>query len=88
MVSNSFPVWPRNRLITAGLEPVLNYTEKLCIASFYRQYSTNIKLKIIKLKPVLIAMAFGHAGLRKLVLNLKIFHFDIFGKLTIIRCDN
>ena len=31
---------PNNRLI---------YTEKTCIASFYRKFSTNIKIKIIKL---------------------------------------
>ena len=28
-----------------GLEPVLNHTEKLCIESYYTQFSTNIKLK-------------------------------------------
>ena len=26
----AFPIWLQNRLISAGLEPVLNYTEKLC----------------------------------------------------------
>ncbi len=31
-VSKPFPVWLRNRLISAGLEPVLRPTEKLCIA--------------------------------------------------------
>ena len=33
----------RNRLISAGLEPVLSQTEKSCITSCYRQFSTNIK---------------------------------------------
>ena len=34
-----FPVWLRNRLISAGLEPVTSNTEKSCIASYYRQFS-------------------------------------------------
>ena len=42
-----FPVWLRNRLLSTGLEPVLSQTEKSCIASNYRQFSTNIKIKII-----------------------------------------
>ena len=33
-----FPVWLRNRLLSAGLEPVLSQTEKACIASNYRQF--------------------------------------------------
>ena len=32
------PVWLRNRLITAVLEPVLSPTEKSCL-SYYRQFS-------------------------------------------------
>ena len=43
------PVWLQNRLISAGLEPVLSNTEKSCIASYYRQFFTNIKIKIMKL---------------------------------------
>ena len=38
------PVWLRNRLISAGLEPVLSHTEKLCIVSYYIQFSSNIKM--------------------------------------------
>ena len=57
-----FPVWLLNRLISAGLEVVLSHTEKLCIASYYRQFSTNIKIKIIKLTPVFLALAFGPSG--------------------------
>ena len=38
-------VWIRNRLISDGLKPVLSHTEKLCIASYYRQFSTNIEIK-------------------------------------------
>ena len=39
----SFPVWLRKRLISAVLEPVLSHTEKSCITSYYRQFSTNYK---------------------------------------------
>jgi len=34
---------------SAGLKPVLSQTEKSCKAPNYRQFSTNIKIKIIKL---------------------------------------
>ena len=44
----SFPVGLPNRLISAGLEPVQSHTEKSYIKSYYRQFSTNIKIKIIK----------------------------------------
>ena len=30
---------------TVRLEPVLSHTEKSCISSYYRQFSTNIKIK-------------------------------------------
>ncbi len=63
---NIFSSMAWNRLLSAGLEPVLSQTEKACTGSNYRQFSTNIKIKIIK---------------------LKLFHFDIRGKLSIIRCD-
>ena len=42
-----FQVWLRNRLLYAKLEPVLSYFEKSCMASYYRQFSTNIKIQII-----------------------------------------
>ncbi len=64
------PVWLRNRLISAGLELVLSHTLKSCITSNYRQFSTNIKLKIIKSMPVLAARAFGSLGLTRLALIL------------------
>ena len=51
--SKLFPVWLRNQFISTGLETVLSHTEKLCIALYYRQFSKNIKIKILKLKPVL-----------------------------------
>ena len=79
-----FPVWLRNRLLSTGLEPVLSQTEKSFVASNQRQFSTNIKIKIIKLIPVFLARAFGA---KKTGFNLIIFHFDIRGKLFIIRCD-
>ena len=42
----------RNRLKSGGLEPVLGYTEKLCIAWYYIQFSTNIEMYNYKIKPV------------------------------------
>ena len=68
-----FPVCLRNRLKSAGLEPVLSNTEKPCIASYYRQIST-------------ILLLFVSPGLRPLDFNLIIFP-SIRGKLSIIRCD-
>ena len=50
-----FPVLLRNRLLSAGLEQVLCHTEKSCKESYYRQFSTYNKIKIIKLKPVLFS---------------------------------
>ena len=47
---NFLPVWLRNWLISAGLEPVLIHTEKLCIASYYIKFSTNIKMYNNKIK--------------------------------------
>ncbi len=44
---NNFQVWLWNRLLSAGLEPVLSQTEKSCIASDYRQFSTNIIIFIL-----------------------------------------
>ena len=41
---NKFPVWFRNRLIFAELEPVLSHTEKSFIASYDRQFSTINKI--------------------------------------------
>ena len=37
--------WLRNRLISAEKEPVLIHPEKSCIVSYYRQFSTSIKIK-------------------------------------------
>ena len=68
-----FPVWPRNQLISAGLERVLSHTEKSCFVSYY--ISMNIKNTIITLKPVLLARSFGIFGGNKTGFNLKIVHF-------------
>ena len=46
-----FPVSLRNRLISGGLEPVVSHTEKLCLASYYIQFSTNVKMYNQKIKP-------------------------------------
>ena len=46
-----------NRVIL-GLEPVLTHTDKSCIASYYRQFSTNIRIKIIKLIHALLDQSF------------------------------
>ena len=42
---------------SARLESVFSYTEKSFISSYHRQFSTNIKIKIIKLKWDMIARA-------------------------------
>ncbi len=61
-----------NRFISTGLEPVLSHIEKP-VASYYRQFSTNIKINILKLLPVLLNRTYGPSGLIKLVLILKFF---------------
>ncbi len=50
-------VLKRNRFIFAELEPDFNHIEKLCIGSYYRQFSTYIKIKLINLKPIFLAQA-------------------------------
>ena len=41
IILNYFTVWLRNRVTSAGFEPVLSNAEKSCIASYYRQFSMN-----------------------------------------------
>ena len=65
-----FPVWLRNRLIWVGLDMVLFQTAKSSIASDCRKFFTNVKIKTLVLIPVLLARAFGPAGVTKLVLIL------------------
>ena len=47
-----FSVCLSNRLLAAGLEPVLSHIEQSSI-TYNRHFSTNIKIKFIKLIPVL-----------------------------------
>ena len=79
-----FPVWLRNRLISAGLEPVINQTENPYVTSYERQFSTNIKIIIIILFTILLAWPLG---VIKTGFNLIIFLFYIYGNLSIIRCS-
>ena len=44
VLKNKILVWLHNRLISSGLEPDLSHTGKSCIASDYRQFSTNIEI--------------------------------------------
>ena len=58
--------------------------EKSCIASYYRQVSTNIKNRNKKLKPVLIAQAFGLFALLKLVPYYTL-HVTITGCIFVVK---
>ena len=51
----------------------LNNTEKSYIASYCRPFFTNIKIKIIKLIPVMLDRKFGPSTLTKLVLIFRFF---------------
>ena len=66
----AFLVFIRNLLISSGLEPVIIHTKKLCLASYYNQFSKNIKMYNHKIKTSVFARAFGISGLTKLVLIL------------------
>ena len=68
-------IW--NRLISGGLEPVLIHTnKKICLSSYYIQFSMNIKMYNHKIKTSSLARAFGISGPKKLGF-----------KLFIIRCE-
>ena len=54
--------------------------KKSCLALIYRQFSTNDKIKIIKI-PVLLSRAYNIDYI------LRIFQFNICKNLSIIRCD-
>ena len=41
-----FPLTLQTRLMSGGLEPVIGETEEACISFNYRQFTTNIKIKI------------------------------------------
>ena len=57
-------------------------------ASNYRQFSTNIKIKIIKFIPVLLARDLRPIRDNKKGFNRIFLSFYIHGKLSIIRCEN
>ena len=80
-----FSVWLQNRSISTGLEPVLSHTEKSCIASYYWQFSTNIKIKIIRYQ--FINLVLWYLLSIKTGFNLIFFHLNIRGKLSIVRFD-
>ena len=78
-----FKEWLRNLSLSAGLDPVLSHTEKLCIASYYRQFSMNIKVKMIK-----SILCFFSLDLRSLGLVLIFSSYNYASrKLSIIRCN-
>ena len=64
-ISNNFTVCPF--LISAVLEPILSHAEKSCIALYYKQFSTHMKIKINYLILVLLTRVFGSSGLKELV---------------------
>ena len=64
IIIKHFPVLLHNWLISFGLEVVFSHTDKLCIASYYILFSTNIKCIIIILKSVFWAPAFSISGLK------------------------
>ena len=70
----------------AGLKPVLGHTEKPCIVSYYRQFSMNNKIKIMKSLPVYLAQTLGLSGLSNQN-QLIFFHFAIRGKLSLIQSE-
>ena len=75
--------WLSTRLISGGLELVLSHTEKSCIVSYYRQFFTNIKIKLLKLKPVLLVPR----GRSPRLLSNYFFYFNIHRRLSLIRWD-
>ena len=64
-----FPVWLRNRIISAGSEPIHSHTEKSCLASLKNM---NHKINSSFVRPV---------GGYKTGFNLINFHFNTRGKL-------
>ncbi len=82
-----FPVWLQKRLASGGLELFLRQTEKSCIASYYKQLSMNIKIKNYKINTSFVSQGLWPLEANKTVCNLIIFHVNIHGKLSMIRCD-
>ena len=73
----------RNRLLSAAL--VYTGSQLFMYDIVYRQFSTNIKIKIITLIPVLLDQAFGQQKLTKPVSIIQ-FYFIIREMLSFIRC--
>ena len=65
-----FLVFIRNRLISVGLEPVFIHMKKLCLASYYIQFSTYIKMYNQIIKTSFLDRAFGISRLKKTGFNL------------------
>ena len=65
MVQINFLAWLWTRIICAGLQPSTE-TEKSFLATWYRQFSTNIKINTIKLLQNLLDWVFCPSGLTKL----------------------
>ncbi len=82
-----YPVWLWNRFLSAGFEPVLSQTEKLIMYSillhtiFYEYQNKNNEIYNSFVNPGLQPL-----GPNKTCFNLIIFHLDIHGNLSIIRC--
>ena len=72
-----FQVRLQNRLVSAGLESVLSHIES-CIASYYRQFSTNIKFnKNRKINTSFARPDLWLLGATKTDFNLLILYFSI-----------
>ena len=72
--NNNYSSMLRNRWISAGLEPVLNHTEKSCIVLYYRQFSMNNKIKKNLIFILLSAKAIYNT-MRKITKKLKVLFY-------------
>ena len=70
-----------SQLISAGLEPVLSHTEKLCIVS-YEYQNKNHKMITSFISPYLRPL-----GANKTGFHFIIFSSNIRAKLSVIRCN-
>ncbi len=57
------------------------------ILNYYRLLSAGLEPVLSQTEKACIASNYKHYAADKNGFNLKIFHFDIRGKLSIIRCD-
>ena len=69
MHTKNFPVWLPNRLISAGLKPVLSHTEKSCIVSYYINFSTNLRMYNHNIKISFVSPFLRHIGANKTVFS-------------------